>query len=124
MITSETFYRAECDVESCAESIPNEDDYEASHWPLASVEKELRETHEKFGVELIWFYDGERVLCPQHHPEARPCSTCGGQGSVKVPGRPPKFEGEWLPAHHWEECPECHWIGFHPAQPDRTQEEK
>lgn len=103
-ITSETFYRAECDVESCAES---------SSTPNFSC------------VSLSsWFYDGERVLCPQHHPEARPCSTCGGQGSVKVPGRQPKFEGEWLPAHHWEECPECHLIGFHPAQPIRTQEEK
>lgn len=119
-ITSETFYRAEC--EACPRTIPDEDDHEASHWPLSAVEEYLREPHESYDVELYWFYDGERTLCPEHHPEARACSTCDGQRSVKVAGRPPEFEGEWTMPHHWEECPECHWIGFHPA-PQSTDPE-
>lgn len=120
-ITSETFYRAEC--EECHRTIPDEED-EASHWPLAFVEEYLREKHSHGvgDVEVQWFYDGQRTLCPEHHPEARPCGTCGGQGSVKQPGPPPNLpEGrEWSLPHHWAECTECHWVGFHPAPDSAT----
>ena len=119
-ITSETFYRAECDELKCASMIPTGED-EASHWPRELVEEALREPRETAmaDVELTWFYDGERTLCPRHAPGARPCGTCDGQGAVRVDGPPPNLRDgvEWSSPHHWDDCPECHWIGFHPAPP-------
>ncbi|MFD6699704.1 MULTISPECIES: hypothetical protein [unclassified Microbacterium] len=123
MIKSETFYRAECDEPKCGSTIPSGDDEEASHWPLATVEEALREPREVgAGVEVIWFYDGERTLCPRHHPDATPCGTCDGQGAVRVDGPPSNLRAgvEWSLPHHWEACPECNWVGFHPAPTDRT----
>lgn len=121
-ITSETFYRAEC--EECHRTVPDYDDHEASHWPLAAVEEYLREKHGHGvgDVEVQWFYDGSKTLCPEHHPEARPCGTCDGQGYVRVEGPPPNLrEGvDWSLPHHWKECPECHWVGFHPAPTAQT----
>lgn len=117
MITSETFYRAECEHEKCSQTIPDPDDHEASHWPLVSVEEYLREPHEHRDVEVTWFYDGVRTFCPEHHPDARACSNeCNG-GMVQVPGVPPNWpaDREWTFPHHWENCPECHGVGFHPA---------
>lgn len=124
MIKSETFYRAECDELKCDRTIPGLDDEEASHWPLTTVEEALREPREvgASGVEVIWFYDGERTLCPRHHPEATPCGTCDGQGAVRVDGPPPNLRAgvEWSLPHHWEACPECNGVGFHPAPTNRT----
>lgn len=122
MIQSETFFRAECDELNCGITIPDGDD--ASHWPLASVEEALREPREvgPSGIEVGWFHDGDRTLCPRHHPDARPCGTCDGQGVVRVEGPPPNLsEGvAWSLPHHWEACSECEWVGFHPAPTGRT----
>lgn len=124
MIKSETFYRAECDILKCGRTIPNEDDHEASHWPLDAVEEALREPREvgSTDVEVTWFYDGERTLCPENHPDARPCGTCDGQGAVRVAGPPPNLPDgvEWSMPHHWDACSECNWVGYHPAPPVHT----
>ena len=118
MITEQTFYQAVCEAKRCAETLPDEESHEASHWPLAYLEDELRTPREAGHgvVEVTWFYDGEHTFCPKHHPDARPCGTCDGQGAVRIPGKPPQWEGgEWTMPHHWDECPECHWVGYHPA---------
>lgn len=125
-ITSETFYRAECDELKCTSTIPTGEE-EASHWPLSMVEEALREPREvgSSDVEVAWFYDGERTLCPRHHPDARPCGTCDGQGAVRCDGPPPNLpEGvKWTRDFHWAECPECLWVGFHPAGGTTTRSE-
>jgi len=116
-ITSETFYRAACEHGQCGRTIPNEDDHEASHWPLEAVEEYLRTPHEERDVEVAWFYEGGKTLCPEHHPDARPCGNSCNSGSVKVEGLPPNWPSDqpWSLPHHWEECPECHGVGYHPA---------
>jgi hypothetical protein len=126
MITSETFYRASCEADRCPLTIPDLDDHEASHWPLDSVEEYLREPHEHRDVMLRWFHEDGHTFCPEHHPAARPCANeCNG-GMVQVAGEPPNWpaDREWTHPHHWENCPECHGVGFHPApdQEIRTQE--
>lgn len=118
-ITSETFYRAECDELKCGSMIPTGED-DATHWTRDLVEETLREPHEAAAaeVELWWFYDGTRTLCPRHAPGARPCGTCeNDQGMVRVDGRPPNLpEGSaWSFDYHWGICPECAGVGFHPA---------
>tara|TARA_B100000378_G_scaffold143246_1_gene115775 strand:+ start:51 stop:431 length:381 start_codon:yes stop_codon:yes gene_type:complete len=116
-ITSEMFYRAECDELKCTRTIPDVDDHEASHWPLESVEEYLREPHEERDTEVFWFYEDGRTLCPEHHPDARPCASACNGGMVKVDGPPPTWpaDREWSHPHHWESCPECHGVGFHTA---------
>ncbi|CAN7240383.1 hypothetical protein LJR045_000965 [Microbacterium sp. LjRoot45] len=125
MITSETFYRAECEAPNCGRTLPDEDTHEASHWPRSYVEEQLREPREVGlgDVEVTWFYDGEKTFCPEHHPGATPCGTCDGEGMVRVDGPPPNWEGQqWTFPHHWENCPECDRVGFHPAPESEGQE--
>ena len=121
-ITSETFYRAVCEHDRCGRSIPNPDEDEASHWPLVSVEEYLREPHEERDVMVAWFYEDGRTLCPEHHPDARPCGNSCNGGMVKVEGAPPSLpaDREWSFPHHWEDCPECHGVGYHPAPTDHA----
>lgn len=127
MITEQNFYQAACESDGCGETLPDEETHEASHWMLSYLIEQLAEKCEagRGELEVTWFYDGEHTFCPKHHPGARPCGTCDGQGAVRVPGPPPQWEGrtEWTSSHHWDECPECHWVGYHPAPQSTAQDE-
>lgn len=65
MITSETFYRAECDHEGCGRTL---DDHERdiTHWPRKVLEELLAEP--TGADDATWTVVGGQVFCPRHKP--------------------------------------------------------
>ena len=75
MITSGTFYRAECDAAGCGQFFPDDDDGEgASYYPKDSLILHMAEDRGEFD-ELWTITDDGRTFCPRHKPGSTPEGT-------------------------------------------------
>lgn len=109
MITSETFYRAECDAEGCSVTLPDQDHHDASHWPRESVEEALRE--ESGAHDETWAVVGERTYCPRHKPGNVDCTACEkSRGYLRVELEGEREPGE--PRYSFSQCPVCDGRGY------------
>ena len=73
-ITSETFYRAECDHNGCEVTLPDDENDEGTHWPRTSVVEALGEERGLFDEK--WTVEGEQTFCPRHKPGNADCTAC------------------------------------------------
>jgi len=107
VITSEKFYRAECDQEKCDRTLPDQDDDEASHWTHDTVVAALGE--ERGFLEVKWAVVGEKTYCPRHAPGNIDCVTCDALGMVKVPA----VQTDAYPfPYKYDECGVCAGRGY------------
>ncbi|WOF23826.1 hypothetical protein N8K70_03860 [Microbacterium betulae] len=108
-ITSETFYRAECDAKGCEETLPNEDHEGASHMPREYVVEALAEPR-GFNDDETWTMVGEQTFCHRHKPGNVECSACEGVGFLRA-----EREGDRAPGtsrYSFTECPVCEQRGY------------
>ena len=106
MITSETFYRAECDHPGCEVTLPSGDD-DATHWPCESVVRALGEEHGRY--DETWTVVGEQTFCPRHRPGNVECPACDGRGHFRTEHPDPEpGTGRW----RFTDCPMCGDRGY------------
>jgi DnaJ-class molecular chaperone len=104
MITSETFYRAECDTNGCDRVFPDED-YDGSHFPMEALVELMAVERGEFDERWATTEDGH-TYCPRHQPGNIDCTTCGGQGSTPPPDGGDPLNG-W-----WHQCARCDGRGY------------
>lgn len=120
-ITSETFYRAECDHDGCKTVLPNDEDESGSHWPRKSVIEALAE--ERGADDETWTVVGDLTYCPRHKPGNAECSACDGRGYFRAERDPATLapgQGKWA----LTDCPVCERRGYLIAATPPTREEK
>lgn len=112
MITSETFYRAECDALGCIRTMPDED-ADASHWPHETVIEQMAEPQGDH--DETWTVVGDLTFCPRHAPGNTECAACDGRGYFRTEHPDPEpGTGKW----RFTDCPICGDRGY--LVPDHT----
>jgi hypothetical protein len=106
MITSETFYRAECDALGCIRTMPDED-ADASHWPHETVIEQMAEPQGDH--DETWTVVGDLTFCPRHAPGNTECAACDGRGYFRTEHPDPEpGTGKW----RFTDCPICGDRGY------------
>ncbi|UAJ78337.1 hypothetical protein IT072_13825 [Leifsonia sp. ZF2019] len=103
MITSETFYRAECDHEPCSVTLP--DGEEMTHWDRGTLDEALSEPTGRADDAWTVVADG-RTFCPRHAPGNVDCGACD-HGYIRTdrgPNTSPRF--------NFATCPVCDGAGY------------
>ena len=107
MITSETFYRAECDRPGCGITLPDDENDSGTHWPRASVVEALAEERGQF--DETWTVVGEQTFCPRHRPGNVDCTACeDGYLRAERPGPREPGMSRW----EFSKCPICDGRGY------------
>lgn len=106
MITSETFYRAECDAPGCDVTLPDDENDEGTHWPRVSVEEALAEPRGMH--DETWTRVGEQTFCPRHKPGNADCTACedGYLRIIRAVRTPSEARYEFA------QCPVCGGRGY------------